>query len=58
MAKRNSKPVIKSTKAWASLWWVGRSGDQHEEICEVSFYKDKLQPNLRKIRVVINLVAR
>lgn len=55
---RKPRQQIKPTKAWAALWLVGASGRQREEICQVEFYKDQLQSNLRKIPVQIVPVER
>jgi len=40
-------PIIKPVFAWASVWDDGAK----DAICQVSFYKDSLQDNLRHIRV-------
>lgn len=40
----------KAVKAWASVW----EDDGKPAICEISFYKDHLQSNLKHIRVLIS----
>ena len=44
---------IKPVKGYAAVWMAGPSGKMREEICEVSFYRESLQQNLRHIRVII-----
>lgn len=44
-----AKPKVKPANAWASVWL----DNGKDAICEVSFWREHLQSNLRKIRVLI-----
>jgi hypothetical protein len=52
--KRTAVKPAKPVKAWASVWV--ENGE--DAICQIGFWRDTLQSNLRKIRVLVSpLVA-
>jgi hypothetical protein len=57
MAKKStSRPAAASAKP--VMMWAAVSYDNPPEIWEVGWYKDKLQYNLRKIRVMVTPLPR